>query len=121
MFFNSIVFTSFCLQTSELNEVLNFAIFSHFLIGMIGGRLVFGLLRILYAIHTSCVIYDYIYLNFRQHNNLMVYNKLSTNSTHCTIRFCVICHIFTHDMFRSNTGSSSGASSVVELSVSYGL
>jgi hypothetical protein len=42
-----VVFTSFCLQPPELNDVFSSVkhIFSDFLVGKIGGRLLFGLVR----------------------------------------------------------------------------
>jgi hypothetical protein len=49
IFLNSIVFTSFCLDTSELNDILNFDkehfLLYDFIIGKIGNRLIFGLIR----------------------------------------------------------------------------
>jgi hypothetical protein len=45
---NSIVYTSFCVQTSELNDILQFIktnYFSDIFIGKTGGRLIFGLIR----------------------------------------------------------------------------
>jgi hypothetical protein len=44
LFLDSTVFTSFCLQASELNDTLNFVTFvSDFLIEKIGGRFIIGL------------------------------------------------------------------------------
>jgi hypothetical protein len=47
LFLNSIVFTSFRLQSSKLNYIFNFVKKknSDFIIGKIVGRLVFGLIR----------------------------------------------------------------------------